>query len=94
VLFQDTDKLRQWPRTVSLDTIQFCFAEDFTGEVYLGTTINISNTGICLYTLCRLKEGDSIIIKDDVPPPYRRATVRWVKNYGAALCKAGLMFIE
>ncbi len=49
---------------------------------------------MCLYALSRLKEGDSIIIKDDLITPFRKATVRWVKNYGQSLCKAGLMFTE
>ncbi len=94
MLSQDIEEQRPCPRTVSLDTIQFCFADDFTGELRLGTTINISSTGICLYTLNHLKEGDSIMIKDNVLPSFRKATVRWVKYYGNTLCKAGLMFIE
>jgi hypothetical protein len=94
MLLQDLEEERPCPRTVSLNTIQFCFADDVAREPCLGTTINISDTGMCLYTRNRLREGDSIIIKDAVPLPSRRALVRWVKNFGSTLCKAGLMFIE
>ncbi len=91
---KDMDKERHCPRTVSLDTIHFSIGNDYHGKLRLGTTINISDTGMCLYTLNRLRKGDSILIKDDASFPFRKATVRWVKNFGKNFCKAGLMFIE
>ncbi len=91
---QDIGKERQCPRTVSLDTIRFCLADDLHGELRLATTINVSDTGMCFYTLNRLREGDVVIIKDDFSLSFRKAIVRWVKNYGKTLCKAGLMFIK
>jgi hypothetical protein len=92
--FQDREKKRQCPRTVSLNTVRFCFANDSPGELRLGTTINISTTGMCLYTLNRLKEGQSIVIRDEALLVSKKATVRWVKRYGEKFCRAGLMFVE
>ena len=92
--FQDRNKQRQCPRNRSLNIIQFCFVNDSPGESRLGTTINISNTGMCLYTFNRLNEGQNIIIKNDVSSLFQKANVRWVQNYGKNFCKAGLMFIE
>ncbi len=92
--FEDRTKQRQCPRTVSLNPVRFRFVNDSSGELRMGTTINISTTGMCLYTLNRLKEGDSVMIRDDdVLLLSRKATVRWVKNYGKTFCKAGLMFV-
>lgn len=92
--FQDRNKQQQCPRTVSLNVIQFCVVNDSPGEIRLGTTINISETGMCLYTFNNLNEGDNIIIQNDVSLLFQKANVRWVKNYGKDLCKAGLKFIE
>jgi len=94
MLFQDGSKQRECPRTFSLNVIQFCVVNDSPGEIRLGTTINISNTGMCLYTFYNLNEGENIIIQNDVSLLFQKANVRWVKNYGKDLCKAGLNFIE
>jgi hypothetical protein len=94
VAFQDRDKQRQCPRTVSLNPVRFRFLNDSSAEIHLGTTLNISTAGMCLYTLNHLRKGESIIIRDEDLLLSRKATVRWVKNYGETFCKAGLMFVE
>jgi hypothetical protein len=90
--FQDRIDRRQCLRKFSLNIIHFCFVNDSPSEIHLGTTVNISNTGICLFTANHLKEGESILIQNDVL--LLKATVRWVKNFEQNFCKVGLMFIE
>lgn len=92
--FQDGIERRQCGRSVFLNTIKFCFVNDSPGEISLGATVNISNTGMCILTSTHLKEAESIIIQNDVLLPSQKAVVRWVKNYEQNFCKAGLMFIE
>jgi hypothetical protein len=92
--FGNRNRQRQCPRTVSLNPVHFYFVNDSPGEIHLGTTLNISTSGMCVYTLNRLNEGERIIIRDEDLLLSRTATVRWVKNYGENFCKAGLMFIE
>lgn len=94
MLTQDGIERRQCLRKFSLNTIQFCFVHDSPGEIRHGATVNISDTGMCLFTSNHLKEGESIIIQNDVLLPSQKATVRWVKNFEQNFWKAGLMFIE
>jgi hypothetical protein len=56
--------------------------------------VNINEFGMCVYTFDLLTEGDTIEIKNALPVPYKRATVRWVKAYSGNFYKIGLMFIE
>jgi hypothetical protein len=77
-----------------MNTIRFSFVNDSPWEIRLGTTLNVSTTGMCLYTLCQLKEGEKIILQDDELSLFRKATVRWVKHYRENFCRAGLMYIQ
>jgi hypothetical protein len=92
--FQDKDEQRQCQRSVRLNTIRFSFVDDSPWEIRLGTTLNISTTGMCLYTLHHLAEGENIVLQDDELSLFRKATVRWVKRYRENFCKAGLMYIQ
>ena len=77
-----------------MNTIRFSFAHDSPWEIRLGTTLNVSAGGMCLYTLCDLKEGENVILQDNESSPSRKATVRWVKHYRENFCRAGLMYID
>jgi hypothetical protein len=92
--FQEKDEQRQCRRIVRLNTIRFSFADDSPWEIRLGTTLNISTAGMCLYTLYHLNEGENILLRDDELSLARKATVRWVKHYRENFCKAGLMYIQ
>ncbi len=58
----------------------------------MGATVNISDAGMCVVTSSHLREGDSIIIRNELALLSRKATVRWVRNYRHNFCKAGLLF--
>jgi hypothetical protein len=92
--FQGRDKKRQSTRRVSLSGIRFSFVDDPRRKARIATTMDISDTGMCLYTLCHLEEGEKIIIQNNDLSLSWKATVRWVKHYGKNFCKAGLMYIQ
>ena len=46
-----------------------------------------------MYTFDELAQGEGIEIKNALPVPYRKAVVRWVKNYAIDLYKVGIMFV-
>ena len=58
----------------------------------LGSCVNISEYGMCIYTFDHLDEGETIEIKDTLPVPYKRAAVRW--GYSGNFYKVGLAFID
>jgi c-di-GMP-binding flagellar brake protein YcgR len=90
----DGDESRRHPRKAHTDNIEFCVNSTNLGATLQGTLIDISESGMCLYTFKPISEGQNIIIKSALPVPYHRANVRWVKKYSDDLYKVGLMFIE
>ena len=81
-------------RNISLNSVQFCFDHDSPEKTLMGATVNVSDSGMCLVTSSELREGECIIIKNELSPLSRKAIVRWVRNFGQNLCKAGLIFPE
>jgi hypothetical protein len=81
-------------RNVSLNRVQFCFYHDSPAKTRMGATVNVSDSGMCLITSSQLREGECIIIKNELSLLSQKATIRWVRNYQQNFCKAGLMFIE
>ena len=57
-----------------------------------GSIINISESGMCIYTDIRLEEGDDIEILTAPLLRYQKATTRWVVKYNQDLYKIGLAF--
>jgi hypothetical protein len=56
-----------------------------------GVTRDMSESGICMYTIYFLTEGQVIIFQGKTPKVNQRATVMWVKSYGN-FYKLGLEF--
>ena len=73
--------------------IEYILSPEISEKVYQGVTINISNTGACLYLVNLLAEGQRIIIKKNLPVFYQTALVRWTKKVDDDLYKAGVMFV-
>jgi hypothetical protein len=65
-----------------------------SSEIFFGVTSNISDSGMCIYSDARPKEGESIEFRSSLPVPYPKATVRWVKDDVDGIYKMGLMFDE
>jgi hypothetical protein len=85
---------RQHPRKLYCNIIKFCLKLHSTNKPIRGLSINISNSGMCLYSPDRLCEGEEILIRETLPVKYRKAKVIWVKHYLAGLHKVGLKFQE
>ncbi len=55
--------------------------------------VDLSDSGICMYTPDRLHKGQAILFNNPLPFHHPKATVRWVKEYRIAghFCKSGVM---
>ena len=73
--------------------LEFVMHPDTTYEIYVGYTLNISDTGMCIYTSAVLKTGQELILKSDEPRLYKKAAVRWVDRYDSYFYKVGLEFV-
>ena len=63
-----------------------------TYEVFKAVAINISNSGLCLYTSTPLNEGQQITIKSTLPVHSQTAIVRWIQKLNDFYYKVGLTF--
>jgi c-di-GMP-binding flagellar brake protein YcgR len=84
--------IRRHPRKPYSDVIRFCRNPRSPNRTMKGLSINISASGMCLYSSDRLREGEEIVIQQELPVAYRKAKVVWVKDYLAGLHKVGLEF--
>ncbi len=73
--------------------IGYILSPKISEETFSGVTINISNSGLCLYIFNLIHEGQKIAIKSTLPVPHQTALVRWIKKVDADLYKAGVMFV-
>ena len=55
-------------------------------------TIDISNSGIGLYSFRRLRAGQEVTITHGLEHTYRKCTVAWCKELGDDVFRAGLFF--
>jgi hypothetical protein len=85
---------RKHPRRPYSNVIKFCVNPRCPNVIFDGVGINISDSGISLYTSANLHKGDVIVIQDALPVKYRKATVIWVKEYQWELYRVGLTFLE
>ena len=84
---------RKFPRYPYLHTVYFCEGPRLHDETCLGASVDISDTGMSLYTSTPLTESQNIVIKNTLPVEFRRATVKWSRRFSADLYKVGLMFL-
>jgi len=57
-------------------------------------TINISETGLCLYVFEMLDESQELKILDRLPASHQRARIRWIREVDEGFYKAGLVFVH
>jgi hypothetical protein len=84
---------RKHTRYSYLKKIGFC-AHPSADEACIGIITDISDSGMCMTTFYPLEEGQEIIIKDPLPVPYQRATIRWIRKYHEDYYRVGLTFVE
>ena len=91
---QQYDVRRRHPRRVYCNVIRFSLNSSSPKEIFTGLSINISDSGMCLYSADRLREGEELMLHDNLPVKYQKARVVWVKRYLAGLHKAGMEFFH
>ena len=77
----------------SYAVVEYVLNSNSTHETFIGFTLNVSNSGLCLYTPKLLSEGQKIIIKSTFPTPSKSAMVRWIERYDDVFYKIGLVFL-
>ncbi len=85
---------RQHARQAYSSLIKFCFSPDSRDKERIGSGVNISESGMCLYTFSPVTEGESVEIRNALPVPHNRATVRRVETYTKDIYKVALKFIQ
>ena len=86
---------RKEPRHLHYSSVKFKSPRDGNDDELLdGTVINISSSGLCIYSFVPLSEGQKITIMDDLPTKHRNFTVRWSNKWLEDFFVAGLEAIE
>ncbi len=93
MLFKGVNKRSRLRHTCNT-VIEFRLNSGRAGKTFIGAGVNISDLGMCIYTFDRLHEGETIEIIKNFPVPYRKATVRWVKECCEDFYKIGITFVE
>ncbi len=91
---KEYDTKRRHPRFEFSEIVHYSQSGADTGKSVCAVSINISESGVCLYTPESINVGDNVFIKTSLKNPHVKATVRWVKKYLDDLYKAGFMFME
>lgn len=76
----DGTERRSEPRHPYFSSIEFSILPENAEETVIGTTINISNSGLGMYSYVPLSEGQEITIVSAFPSNHRTYTVRWVNK--------------
>jgi hypothetical protein len=87
------DKRKHRRQDFSYAVLEYVLNYNDTHETFIGFTLNVSISGLCLYTPKLLTEGQKIIIKSAIPTSSKTAMVRWIEKYDDVFYKVGLVFI-
>lgn len=90
---QIMDQRKYQRNNFSHTVVEYVLHPDTTYEIFIGFTLNLSGSGLCLYTPKLLKEGQVIIIKGYIPQ-LSKATVCWIEKYDSLYYKVGLEFVK
>lgn len=63
-----------------------------TYEIFKAVAVNISKSGLCIYTSKPLSKGQKITIKSTMPSS-QTAVVRWIQKLNDFYYKIGLQFV-
>jgi hypothetical protein len=88
----DNVNTRRHPRYLYSDNIEFSVDYSTAGTRLRGISVNISDSGIGLYTFKPIYAGQTITVETALPVPYRKAIVIWVQKRYEVLYKVGLKF--
>jgi hypothetical protein len=85
---------RRHQRENHLGTVHYSLVSHSDSQILVGAGIDISESGMSMFSSYPLKRGQSIIIKSKLPVPGQRATVRWVTELKQNWYQVGLEFTE
>ena len=88
----DSFSTRIHPRYLYSDNIEFSVDYSTAGTRLRGISVNISDSGIGIYTFKPIYAGETITVETALPVPYKKATVMWVQKRREDLYKVGLKF--
>jgi hypothetical protein len=88
------DERKNQRREFLYSSAEYVLQPDTTHEIFIGFTLNFSDSGLCLLTPKLLEEGQEIIIKSNFPPLLKKAAVRWIEKYDNVFHKVGLEFVK
>jgi hypothetical protein len=85
---------RRDKRDLFFQEIEYCLGTSSPDDIFEGSIVDISESGMRMFTARPLEEGEDIEIMTALllPLPYRKATTRWVVKYSQDLYKIGLAF--
>ena len=89
----DSVNTRRHLRHIYSDNIEFCLDYSSAGTRLHGISVNISDSGIGLYTFAPIYAGQTVTFETTLPVPYQKAAVMWVQKRGEDFYKVGLNFI-
>lgn len=72
--------------------VEFGLKGEIPARTHIGAAVDISASGICMYTFDPFKEEDAIEILGDTTVPHRTATVRWAKECYKNFYRIGVAF--
>ena len=90
----DYSEKRKKERRLFSENIKFSVCPPAPCRMLIGSCVNVSECGMCIFTFEQLSEDETIEIKDALPVSHTRATVRWVRAYSGNFYKVGLEFID
>jgi hypothetical protein len=85
-------ELRRHRRNNYLGTVHYCLNSHSDGQVLIGSGIDVSDSGMSMFSSYPLKKGQEIVIKNRIPVPHQTATVKWVKELGENWYQVGIEF--
>ena len=84
---------RRYCRRNFADVIEYVLPDNGASDLFKGVTINLSESGLCLYTFNPVPLNEKITIERGISPLCNQTgTVRWIKRLAPDLYKVGLMF--
>jgi len=89
VFEQRKEKRQDYPQE-----IEYVIDPLTTYEIFKAVAVNISSSGLCLYSSTNLSEGQTITIKTAIPAPCQTAVVRWIVKLNNFYYKIGLQFTQ
>jgi len=72
--------------------VHFCLNPHQDGQVLIGSGIDLSDSGMSMFSSYPLKKGQGIVFRSRLPVLQQRAIVKWVKALKVDWYQVGLEF--